>query len=280
MDYNPFGFEKNEPPSLPKRLNVETVYNMIHQSILDAWSPSNIALLSREILAKVDRETAVQLFHPGTVVADTYDGINHTANVVMDGSGVTGPTAVTVCYVLIPQVMFPGQRVMVFYDKPHIAYIIGTITLPIPPGIRVSIPCGGDDPSWSADQDRIPFAFTCVEDQAGGMLIDAGNEVITVPQDGMYRARFSGDFSFSDPGTFWSFIRTPQADANMSRNFSKVTVNGTISVVVLRMAMRAGDTLYMELYTADGASGSLSGAVLEVEYSSVFTQQVGCACPC
>lgn len=263
-----------------KRITAYEAMQMMNAAIADAWSSENIALLARSILAKVDRQTAIQLFHPGSVIADTYDGNAHTATVNMDGSGLTGPATPTNCYVLIPQVLFPGTRVMVWYDAPHVAYIIGTIGLLVPPGLRASIPCSSDAPVFVADETKAPLDWGCVEDLAGGMTVDSTIQVATVPIDGIYRSRVSGTFTFTTPGRFTLAVGSTSQDPDLSVNVGVISADGSCAVVVLRMALRAGAQVQVNAFTSLGGAGFLEDAVWELEYASVFQDQIGCDCTC
>lgn len=122
-------------------INWDSIDKYIQDSIIRAFGPQTIAAFARAIKDNVDESTTIQLYHPATVIADSYDGSTHTATVQMD-SDQNG--TVTYAAVLVPTVLTPGQRVMVWFDKPHIAYILGIATLPRPPLCRLSNSCSGD----------------------------------------------------------------------------------------------------------------------------------------
>jgi hypothetical protein len=115
------------------------VNELIQKAIVSALGPETLQAIISHVLSRVTSSTAIQLFHPATVIADTYDGGTHTATLQMDGDP---PDPPTFAGVLVPMVLSPGERVMVWFDKPHVAYVIGLATLPHPPIIRVSDLCG------------------------------------------------------------------------------------------------------------------------------------------
>lgn len=130
----------NAIPVPPGPVTYEGVNQLLQTAIALAFGPATIQTLVHSILERIDTDTAVQLFHPGVVISDDYDGSTHRATVLMDGDDQSNNTYAGV---LIPVVLFPGQRVMVWYDLPHVAYVLGTTDLPLPPSIRLSDDCSG-----------------------------------------------------------------------------------------------------------------------------------------
>ena len=128
-------------PVPPGPLDAEKINNLIQAAIQAAFGPETIQTLVRAIVDKVGSSTAIQCFHPATVIADTDDGSSHTATLIMDGDA---QGTVTNAAVLLPQILFPGERIMVWFDKPHVAYVIGVIGIPRPPLLRVTDYCGGE----------------------------------------------------------------------------------------------------------------------------------------
>lgn len=255
---------------------------MIETAILEAWSPEIIAVLVRSIVDKIDNETAVQLFHPGTVVADTYDGVAHIATLVMDGSGLTGPQVTTQAYVLIPQVLFAGQRVMVFYDKPHVAYVIGSVSLPIPPGVRLSN-CDQSNLFQFADDVDTTLNFSCIEEQTSGMLVASG--VVTVPQDGLYSANLNGTYVFANPPAGAVAFAALNYPAHSTSGFALTQISttlyssGPLQLTATRVPMRAGEDLWIQMVTSGTDSGgSLYNVFFEVSFLGPFVDQYGCQC--
>lgn len=262
-------------------LSVRQAQEMINAAILDALSPENIALLARQILERMDSDQAVQLFHPGTVVADTWDGLQHTATLKMDGPpDVVTPD--TFAYVLIPQLLYPGQRVMVWYDKPHVAYVIGTITLPVPPGARLSH-CDQSSPFVFTDDDDEELDFSCSEELTSGFFRNGAR--LIAPQTGLYSATGNGTYFFDSPPT-------PPASATLSiqrsggpGGFPQVGyvattfADGNLSITGLRIPLRAGDEIWLQMTTVGtDSAGTWLVAFFEVSLLGPFVDQAGCQC--
>ena len=273
------GMQPGRPvPVPPGPLTAETVARMIDQGILNALSPDFFKALGRELTDKNAKENRVPTWHPGTVIADFYDGSTHECSLWLDGDP-QDQDHVSYAQVLVPQILFPGQRIMAQYAPPHQAYITGTVGPFIPPGVRLTDRCNNttNEVFNTASTDVVYF---CQEDATSGMTWD-GDATIFAPADGLYMTRFSANVTVSGGATPTLTITriSTTIGGNMAEPATASFVStGPATLVALRVSMRKGDSLKVVLSNVGTGSALLDNPTFEATWQSPFITQTGCSC--
>lgn len=98
-----------------------------------------LSTVVRAVFDKVKRELPNPRLMPGTVVGYASSGASATASVIMDGDETGDAVELSV---IVPVALEVGDRVMVMFDPPQGAYVVGTLNT------FISGAAAGD-PSWS-----------------------------------------------------------------------------------------------------------------------------------
>ncbi len=149
--------------------------------------PEFLRAFAKAIVDKSERENPRSFLSPGTVVGGapgTSTGALPYLLVHVDGDD--GSTVSSIPTLI--GMRAPGTRVMVLWDRPHGAYVIGATTPAVPMG-RMSVGCPDDGGNRQEVPRGVktPIAFCCPEFSVAGVDVN-GETFMSIPGGATYAA--------------------------------------------------------------------------------------------